>query len=86
MIYIGYTFLNALYDKRKRVSLNSLFPIKPVRHGDQRGFFVVTYSKKAYLGLGIDWPVGTELIMSGKDDAAYLFADFEIPFNYGKNS
>lgn len=29
-------------------------PIKPTRHGDHRGFFAETYSRKTYLEFGID--------------------------------
>ena len=32
----------------------SLIHIKPQRHGDHRGFFAETYSRRQYAGLGID--------------------------------
>ena len=36
--------------------------------------------------IGIDWPTDAEPILSGKDAAAPLLADFESPFVFGENS
>ena len=36
--------------------------------------------------IGIDWPTGPDPILSDKDAAAPLLADFESPFIFGENS
>lgn len=36
--------------------------------------------------IGIDWPIEADLILSDKDAAAPLMADFESPFVFGANS
>jgi len=36
--------------------------------------------------IGIDWPIKADLILSDRDAAAPLMADFESPFVFGGNS
>ena len=36
--------------------------------------------------IGIDWPTGSDPIISDKDAAAPLLADLETPFIFGENS
>ena len=36
--------------------------------------------------IGIDWPTGSDLILSEKDAAAPLLSDLESPFIFGENS
>ena len=35
--------------------INKLQLIKIIRHGDHRGYFAETYSRREYLKLGITW-------------------------------
>ena len=36
--------------------------------------------------IGIEWPTGSDPILSDKDAAAFLLSDLESPFIYGENS
>lgn len=36
--------------------------------------------------IGIDWPIGSDPILSDKDAAAPLLSDLESPFTFGENS